>query len=583
MARIFISHSSHAVDPAARMKSWLNAQGSTTRFSTRPRQPAFHPARGRYAIDGGEAWWERQNTNQGGRQMNFEQNLFISYAHIDDQPLNHGEKGWITRFHATLKAFLGMRMGREAKIWRDEKLQGNDVFSSEIVEQFRRSAALMSILTPRYLNSEWCTREAREYCQAAEQTGGLVIRNKSRVFKVIKTPVDDREAESLPIHMKDLLGFEFFTVKEGAPLELDPDYGPEYAQLYKQKVAVLAFNIAQLLETLQAQGNANGRDDSKGLSESKGPSKPAVYLAECSYDRKPQRELLEGELKRLGYPVLPDRRLPADETEYVAAVQSLLARCVLSIHLVGEKYGAVPDGPTDKSGGILQNELAVVQCSDRGLRRLIWLPLGTNSEDDGQAKFIETLHTDAQAQFGADLIAGDIEELRAAIHDTLSKIEQPEPTQREYGAIGARAAAAVSTKLIYFICDERDLKSSVPVRKLCKQLGFEVELPLFEGEASVVRQANQQNLTSCDIVVVFYGAGDAVWKRTIDGELRKMAGYRGGKSRPPIFTYLAEPKTHDKQDLIDMQEPCLIDALGGFSEEAAAKALSSVTKARAIP
>jgi len=144
--------------------------------------------------------------------MNFEQNLFISYAHIDDQPLYQGEKGWITRFHATLKAFLDMRMGREAKIWRDEKLQGNDVFSDEIVAQFRGSAALMSIVTPRYLNSEWCTREAREFCKTAEETGGLVIGNKSRVFKVIKTPVDDREAEALPPHMRALLGFEFFTV-----------------------------------------------------------------------------------------------------------------------------------------------------------------------------------------------------------------------------------------------------------------------------------------------------------------------------------------------------------------------------------
>jgi hypothetical protein len=511
--------------------------------------------------------------------MNFEQSLFISYSHIDDQPLNQGEKGWITRFHATLKAFLDMRMGREAKIWRDEKLQGNDVFSSEIVEQFRRSAALMSILTPRYLHSEWCTREAREFCQTAEQSGGLVIGNKSRVFKVIKTPVDDRESDALPAHMKDLLGFEFFTVKEGAPLELDPDYGPEYSQLYKQKVAVLAFNIAQLLEILQARGNANGRE-AKGQSESQGPSKPAVYLAECSYDRKPQRELLEGELKRLGYPVLPDRRLPVDEAEYVAAVQSLLANCALSIHLVGEKYGAVPDGPTDKSTGILQNELAVARCRGGGLRRVIWLPQGTGSEDDRQRKFIEALHQDARVQFGADLIAGDVEELRAAVHDSLRKIEQ---TERGFGANGTPADTGGSTKLIYFICDERDLKSSVPVRKLCKQLGFEVELPLFEGEASVIRQANQQNLTSCDIVVVFYGAGDGAWKRTIDSELRKMAGYRGGKSRPPIFTYLAEPKTHDKQDFIDMQEPGLIDALGGFSEETAAKALSSVTEARTMP
>src|SRR6516162_456444 len=160
--------------------------------------------------------------------MNLEQNVFISYAHIDDQPLSPGEKGWITRFHATLKAILSMRLGRgEAKIWRDEKLQGNDVFSNEIVAQFRQSAVLISVVTPRYLNSEWCTREAHEFCQAAQQTGGLVIGNKSRVFKVIKTPVDNQEAESLPAHMKDLIGFEFFAIKDGAPLELDPDFGPE--------------------------------------------------------------------------------------------------------------------------------------------------------------------------------------------------------------------------------------------------------------------------------------------------------------------------------------------------------------------
>src|SRR4029453_15763735 len=66
---------------------------------------------------------------------NVQFDVYVSYARIDDQPLTPGEKGWITRFHATLKAILSMRMGREAKIWRDEKLQGNDVFSDEIVSQ----------------------------------------------------------------------------------------------------------------------------------------------------------------------------------------------------------------------------------------------------------------------------------------------------------------------------------------------------------------------------------------------------------------------------------------------------------------
>lgn len=511
--------------------------------------------------------------------MSFEQNLFISYAHIDDQPLTPGEKGWITRFHATLKAILSMRLGREAKIWRDEKLQGNDVFSNEIVAQFKQSAVLVSIVTSRYLNSEWCTREAREFCQSAQQTGGLVVGNKSRVFKVIKTPVDTQEP--LPAPMKDILGYEFFTVKDGVPLEFDPAYGQEYAQLYNQNVAKLAWEVAQLLKTLEAEGRAN---DSKGGNASRDPqvpSKPAVYLAECSYDRKQARGLIEGELMRLGYPVLPDKRLPMDEAEYVAAVESLLARCALSIHLVGDSYGAVPDGPTAKSAGIHQNELAVARCKSGGLKRLIWLPQGTRSEQPPQQAFIETLHQDAQAQFGADLITGDIEELRAAIHATLNKIEQPEPKQPERDAAGAEAAAGETTKLIYLICDEKDRKASVPVRKFCKQLGFEVALPAFEGDASQVRKTNQHLLASCDAVFLFYGAGDEAWKRTIDNELKKMAGYRAGKPLAAIYTYLAEPRTSDKEDLIDMEEPGLIDGLGGFAEAATAKAIQAVTAAGA--
>jgi hypothetical protein len=113
-------------------------------------------------------------------------------------------------------------------------------------------------------------------------------------------------------------------------------------------------------------------------------------------------------------------------------------------------------------------------------------------------------------------------------------------------------------------------------------LEFEVALPAFEGDASGVRKANELNLASCGVVVVFYGAGDEAWKRTIDNELKKMAGYRGGKPRPPIFTYLAEPRTRDKQDLIDMEEAGLIDGLDGFAESAMAKALRSVHKTGTI-
>src|SRR5262249_2045497 len=106
-------------------------------------------------------------------------------------------------------------------------------------------------------------------------------------------------------------------------------------------------------------------------------------------------------------------------------------------------------------------------------------------------------------------------------------------------------------------------------------------LPAFEGDASQIRKTNQQNLASCDAIFLFYGAGDEAWKRTIDNELKKLQGYRSGKPPSAIYTYLAEPRTSDKEDLIDMEHPCLIDGLGGVAEAAIAKSMQAGTTAEA--
>ena len=44
------------------------------------------------------------------------------------------------------------------------------------------------MVTPRYVESEWCIREVNEFCKAAEKNGGLIVDNKSRALKVIKLP-----------------------------------------------------------------------------------------------------------------------------------------------------------------------------------------------------------------------------------------------------------------------------------------------------------------------------------------------------------------------------------------------------------
>jgi len=481
--------------------------------------------------------------------MEFEKHLFISYAHLDNQPLSAEQLGWISRFHQSLEAMLSMRLGRKAQIWRDQKLAGNDVFGDEILAQFPKTALFVSILTPRYIDSEWCAREVHGFVEAAGRTGGVLLENKARIFKVIKTPVD-RE-DRLPQVMRDMLGYPFYVFDdEQAPLELDPvAYGAEIASQYNQKVAKLAWDLAQFVNRLEAARSGGAP------AASAGPEKPVVYLAQCSFDQRDLRDALETELTLEGYRVLPEGRLPADEDAFVSEVRRLLERSAVAIHLVGNAYGAVPDGPTEKSVVTLQNELAIERSRETGLPRLIWIPPDAASPDPRQRLFVDALLDEADSQYGADLIHADFETLKHAVHQTLKRLEAPPPARPS-----ARPSAA---RLVYLICDERDRKDSLVVRRALSARGHEVEMPLFEGDAAALQHAHDDMLKQCDAVLLFYGAGDEAWRRAVRSQLRKSAGYREGRPLLADFTYLAAPSTAAKADLLDLDAAHVLDALDG--------------------
>ena len=139
--------------------------------------------------------------------MHFDADAFISYAHMDNVELIEGQKGWVANLHRALEVRLGQLLGKEALIWRDPKLQGNDVFADTLVARLGHVAVLISIVSPRYIKSEWTRRELVEFRKAAESQGGISIRDKARIFKVLKTPVP---LDMHPPELKYILGYEFF-------------------------------------------------------------------------------------------------------------------------------------------------------------------------------------------------------------------------------------------------------------------------------------------------------------------------------------------------------------------------------------
>lgn len=499
--------------------------------------------------------------------MSFERDVFISYAHIDNEPFTPEQKGWVTLFHSVLGTILSQQLGKAATIWRDERLQGNDDFPAEISDQFPKTAVLISVLTPRYLKSDWCTKEIQLFCRAAETTGGLFVKNKGRVFKVMKTPITRSDIEqALPPEIGKTIGYEFFVQKDDqATMELDPAYGEEYRQAFFLKVRRLAGDIAELLGDV---GAVAGRETAPGEDL----VKPKIFLAECGTSRKDDREKVLGDLKSHGYVVLPEEDLPDDETHYVAEVERLLAQCGLSIHLVGSSYGTVPDGDSQKSVVVLQNEVAARLSRERGLSRVISLPEGTRSANAAQQAFIDELLKSSEMQFGADLITGDLQALMGTIHAGLKKRETPTPPRGS--PVDQRSAITV-----HVLYDEKDGKDVVPLLRFLRDKGCEISRPIFTGEdAGKVREANQALLMGCDAVVLFYGAGDQTWKYYQQTELKKMRGLRGDRPLRAEFTYIAAPHTADKDLLVSLAEGNLVDALEGLSETAMGPFMQAISE-----
>lgn len=452
--------------------------------------------------------------------MKFENDIFVSYAHIDDQPLIEGQKGWITSFHRVLEIRLGQLLGRHPRIWRDPKLQGNDVFADRLVERLPRVAIIASIVSPRYLKSEWCLRELREFQKASAATGGMRVGNKVRVFKIVKTPVP---IEQQIAEFQDVLGYEFYTVDPdtGRARELSQTGDPESQRLYWARLDDLAHDMAELLEAIGEEGEEAPAAPSEAPAE-----RVTVYLAETTFDLREQRDAVRRELQGYDALVLPDRPLPLVGPECVETVREQLARSALSIHLIGRNYGIVPEGET-RSTIVLQNDLAIERSADAGFGRLIWLPEDLESEDERQVRFVDTLQTDARIQTGADILQTSLSDFKTAIQRRLRPPEPPKPPKEETAprVLEPSLLDESPLKRIYLIYDQRDGEEPVVVTDYLFDQGFEVIQPVFEGDEAQVRRDHEENLSICDGVLLWYGAGNELWLRAKLREVQKSAAF----------------------------------------------------------
>jgi len=483
--------------------------------------------------------------------MNFEGDAFISYAHLDNVELIEGNKGWVTNLHRALEVRVAQLLGKPPHIWRDPKLTGNDVFEETLVDRLRRVASLISVVSPRYVKSEWARREIAEFCKAAEEQGGVRFRDKARIFKVLKTPVP---VAGHPPELQSLLGYEFFRVDPdtGRIHELDEVFGPEAQREFWIRLDDLAHDVCCMIEMLEAsQAAACPIDTIDAVT---------IFLAETTPDLREQREAIKRDLQQHGYTVVPARNLPLIASDLKKAIRDDLARCRMSIHLVGKSCSFVPEASAQSLLEI-QNDLAIERGNQGGFSRLLWIPPGLQVEDERQRSVIEQLRMDPRIHNGADLLETPLEDLRTVIQGRLK--------HATVLATGSSKQTVTGKNLVqlYLIYDQRDTDAASAWADFLFEKEFEVIRPVFEGDEAEIREYHEENLRSCDAALILHGTASECWLRRKLRELQKSAGYGRTKGAPVIAISLIPPGTPEKERF-RTHEAMLIPQLTGFSPDA---------------
>jgi len=489
---------------------------------------------------------------------NCESDVFISYAHFDNDSMFAEERGWIEVFHQALEVRLRQLLGEEPNVWRDPALSGNEYFTETIKAKLLKTALLLSIVTPRYVRSKSCLQEVEEFCRAAEQTGGIRFQDKARLLKVVKTEVARQE---MPLPLQSLLGYEFYALdqaKRAREYRLPPNAADESYKACLDTLDDLAYDIKMTLQALRTIAPQDATAQ---------PAKPqrVVYIADSISDLRPLSDQMRRELRQHGFVVFPCEASPENGARYREFVASQLQQSNLSVHLLGELYGTTLEGE-NRSTVEIQIEQAGVLAQTGALRRVLWLPEGLQPKEERQQRYIDTLQQHAADQPNTELLKTSIENLKTYL---LRKLAEESKLQASARPVGAPL-------VIYLIHDQRDAQDIDPLRDALMTLGYEVKPSYFEGDETELREYHQENLVQCDATIIYYGRTSELWVQRKLYDLRKAFGL--GRQRPFLAkaVFVGAPQKQEKERF-RTQDAMVISALQGFPADTLAPFLRPLT------
>jgi hypothetical protein len=446
----------------------------------------------------------------------FRGDIFISYAQVDNLCLADEDKGWVTDFHNTIYMRLLQELRREPAIWRDDRDLDGRVSDNAISSAINNSAIFLAILSPAYLESAYCLKEARDFCSYQHPAFELTQGEFSRV--VVVSLSDAMSLQELPEPLKQAPRVAFCETDAATRNQrLFTKPRRSDADPYWEKINRVVRHLASIIREMQ-RGPRQGPEVAL-LSDAQAAHLP-VYLAEATDDllreRQETLELLQRGSGRVAIAVEPQRSI-LQAVSVRRSCQEGLKKAATSIHLISATAGRIW-GDAGKPLPQFELELALEGC---GNRPLVWippdLPEGLNA-DPAWHEFLRRLKSGALVTAGGrtpEVFEMPFDRFLCQLDSRL--FPSAAGVRRD---VRRKQPGSVLVYVSYKTTDE------VPVTTLIEHLRsrkYAVARLDHGGATADIDQRHQTNLRFCDGLVVSYGPGGLSWAEAIVLKARMQA------------------------------------------------------------
>jgi hypothetical protein len=370
--------------------------------------------------------------------------IFISYAHLDNLKMPGQQLGWIELFYQSLTLKLAQRIGKQdaVKIWWDsKKLDGGKLFDNSIEDGIRDSAIMISLISPGYLQSEYCKKEMDLfYSKSALEKTGTSIGDNARMIKVLLNNIPHVQ---IPEQFGRATGFPFYKAADnndfGDPLDYtDPVFT---AQLKDLRDALIGIFQAFPKEQPPAIPSANApiQNTAPPAANSVSPIDPvksdaaktdadspgkgfSIYFGEVSDSLRTARKRTIVDLTKSGYSIITNVPPPDEATAHEQKVAEAVQGADLAVHLLDQFPGREIEG-TDNWYPRKQVEISLQLAP----AKLIWVPADLNEQDveeETYKTFLLGIEHNNNSENKFDFIRGNKSELTDQIRDYADAIIQ---------------------------------------------------------------------------------------------------------------------------------------------------------------